>query len=94
MTEEISPKSYGTAVTLCGIFGVVGIHHFYLEDWAHGIVDLLLFVLTLYFFLTDQEGWALIFLAVDSLHTIVIFYYLIIERWRDGRGRLIKLSKS
>lgn len=94
MTEEISPKSYGTAVTLCGIFGVVGIHHFYLEDWAHGIVDLLLFILTLYFFLTDQEGWALIFLAVDSLHTIVIFYYLIIERWRDGRGRLIKLSKS
>lgn len=94
MTEEISPKSYGTAVTLCGIFGVVGIHHFYLEDWAHGIVDLLLFVLTLYFFFTDQEGWALIFLAVDSLHTIVIFYYLIIERWRDGRGRLIKLSKS
>lgn len=93
MTEEISPKSYGTAVTLCGVFGVIGIHHFYLEDWAHGIVDLLLFILTLYFFFTYQEGWALIFLAVDTLHTIIVFYYLIIERWRDGRGRLIKLSK-
>lgn len=94
MTQEIekSPKSYGTAVTLCGLFGTLGIHHFYLEDWWHGFADLGLFVLMVTFFIQGYDGLALLVLLLDGLHTIVIFYYLIIEKWRDGHGRPVLLS--
>ena len=43
--EVTSPKSYGTAVALCGVFGTVGLHHFYLGNIIHGLLDLGLFVL-------------------------------------------------
>ncbi|MEK9600974.1 MAG: TM2 domain-containing protein [Bacteroidota bacterium] len=33
--QEIkSEKRYTTAVILSGVFGVVGIHHFYVERWG------------------------------------------------------------
>ena len=35
-----SSKSYGAAVCLCAIFGLLGIHHFYLGRILHGIIDL------------------------------------------------------
>ena len=41
---EKSTKSYGAAVSLCGVFGTVGIHHFYLGNWLHGLFDLGLFI--------------------------------------------------
>ncbi len=90
--EETSPKSYGTAVILCGIFGVVGIHHFYLEDYLHGAVDLGLLILGLYLIYGVGSPVGLLFILVDILHTIVIFYLLIVEKWRDGQGRPIRLS--
>ncbi|WP_377511612.1 NINE protein [Octadecabacter sp. R77987] len=88
---EKSPKSYGVAVTLCGIFGVMGIHHFYLEDYLHGIADLALFVLAIWLFTQGNDGMAVLVLLVDALHSVIIFYYLIIEKWRDGQGRPIRL---
>lgn len=86
-SSERSPKSYGVAVALCGLFGTLGIHHFYLEDWLHGVADLGLFVLMLVFFYQGHLGLAALTLLIDGLHTIIIFYYLIIEKWRDGQGR-------
>ena len=86
-STERSPKSYGVAVTLCGVFGTLGIHHFYLGDWWHGLADLALFVLMVLFFTQGFAGLAFLTLLIDGLHTIVIFYYLIIEKWRDGQGR-------
>ena len=91
---ERSPKSYGTAVALCGVFGTLGIHHFYLEDYLHGIADLALFVLMIAFFVQGFEGYAMLVLLIDGLHTLVVFYYLIIEKWRDGKGRPILLSPT
>ena len=88
---EKSLKSYGVAVALCGVFGVVGIHHFYLEDYLHGIADLALFVLAIWLFTQGNGGMAMLVLLVDALHTIIIFYYLIIEKWRDGQGRPVRL---
>jgi len=35
----VSPKSYGVAVCLSTIFGVLGIHHFYLGRYLHGLLD-------------------------------------------------------
>ncbi|MEJ6477505.1 MAG: TM2 domain-containing membrane protein YozV [Paracoccaceae bacterium] len=93
MTEdpEKSPKSYGVAVVLCGIFGVMGIHHFYLEDYLHGIADLALFVLAIWLFAQGNVGMATLVILVDALHSVIIFYYLIIEKWRDGQGRPVTL---
>jgi len=91
VTQEKSPKSYGISVTLCGIFGVLGIHHFYLGDYLHGAVDLGLFILAVYLFSIGQDGMGMLFLLVDGLHSIIIFYYLIVEKWRDGQGRPVTL---
>ncbi|MGJ8628622.1 MAG: NINE protein [Sulfitobacter sp.] len=88
---ERSPKSYGIAVCLCGVFGTMGIHHFYLEDWWHGLADLALFILTITFFMQGLVWLAFITLMMDAIHTVIIFYYLIIEKWRDGQGRPVLL---
>lgn len=88
---EKSPKSYGIAVTLCGVFGVLGIHHFYLEDYAHGAADLGLFVLAVFLFSQGSLGLAAVAMLLDAVHSIIIFYYLIIEKWRDGQGRPVLL---
>ena len=89
MSDQIekSPKSYGVAVSLCGIFGVMGIHHFYLEDYLHGLADLALFIIAITFYVQGNVGLALLVMLLDALHSVIIFYYLIIEKWRDGRGR-------
>lgn len=89
-SRDISPKSYGTAVALCGVFGVMGIHHFYLGDWLHGLVDLGLLVATVALFAAGSP-LAFLFLLVDAVHTIVVFSMLIIGRWRDGEGRPIPI---
>jgi len=91
MTSEKSPKSYGTAVALCGVFGTLGIHHFYLGDWAHGLADIALLVLTIAFFAQGFVLLAIVTLLIDVGHTIFVFYMLIIEKWRDGEGRPVTL---
>ena len=90
VNQEKSPKSYGVSVILCGLFGTLGIHHFYLEDWLHGFADLGLFILMIVFFAQGYEGLAILALLIDALHTIVIFYLLIIGKWRDGQGRAVR----
>ena len=89
MTDQIekSPKSYGIAVSLCGVFGILGIHHFYLEDYPHGFADLGLFIIAMVFSIQGNDGLAVLVLLLDALHSVIIFYYLIIEKWRDGQGR-------
>ena len=90
-SSEKSPKSYGIAVMLCGIFGILGVHHFYLGDWLHGLADVALVVLAVGFAMQGYPDLALLVFLIDGLHTIIIFYFLIIEKWRDGQGRPILL---
>ena len=94
--ETKSDKSYGVAVILCGIFGIVGLHHFYIGNVVHGIFDLGLFLATLFFLVAGATpGYEPLFLVaglcffVDVLHTIIVFTRLIIGRQRDGAGRLV-----
>ena len=92
LSNSTSPKSFGIAVTLVGIFGVVGIHHFYLKNWLHGIFDLSLFLFAIYFLLQDEPaailtGVVLIFL--DFVHTVLVMFYLITGKQKDGAGQLI-----
>lgn len=89
MIKEPSPKSYVVAVCLSGIFGVMGIHHFYLGRYIEGLVDLALFIATLYFWYSGQVGWALLFFVVDGIHTFVVTIMLLVGAIKDGNGKLV-----
>jgi TM2 domain-containing membrane protein YozV len=88
-TEEASDKKYATAVILAGIFGTVGIHHFYVGRWKMGLLDLGMLIATIAFFIAEEPVMALIFLACDVIHTILVTYYLLVGQYRDGEGKLI-----
>ncbi|WP_299303759.1 TM2 domain-containing protein [uncultured Litoreibacter sp.] len=89
--DEKSPKSYGVAVILCGIFGTLGIHHFYLGNIVHGIFDLGLFLLFCVLFFGNAPLLGILVLLVDVAHTIYVFSMLIVEKWHDGEGRRVTL---
>jgi len=84
-----SDKSYVIAVCLSAVFGVVGIQHFYMGRYIEASLDLGMFLLTIYLFLTGQVGYALIVLVVDGLHTFVVTIMLLTGTFRDGEGNLI-----
>ena len=94
--NNYSSKSYGVAVSLCGIFGIVGIHHFYIGNHLHGIFDLSLLIFGVLFLIAGDglEGLGALLLVIDVIHTFVIFYKLITEKQKDGSGKLIVTSSG
>jgi len=89
MAREPSDKSYLVAVCLSAIFGVVGVHHFYIGRFIEGTIDFSLFVATIYFFVTGQFWLGLGFAVVDGLHTFIITIMLLTGSFKDGEGRVI-----
>ncbi|BCE03243.1 NINE protein [Marinicellulosiphila megalodicopiae] len=89
MNTVPSNKSYGVAVCLSGIFGVVGVHHFYLGRYIEGIIDFSMFVLSMYFFYTGQIWLAVLFFLVDGIHTFVVTIMLLTGSIKDGDGKLV-----
>lgn len=87
-TYELSSKSYGLAVCLSGIFGILGIHHFYLERWAMGLFDLTLSIAG-FGLLAMGQMWGLALLAIDGVHTVYVTYKLLVGEYVDGQGRFI-----
>ena len=86
--SEYSEKSYTIAVCFAAIFGIIGIHHFYVGRWRHGLFDLSLsiggIVLLLY-----GNLFGIVLLAIDLIHTVYFIYKLIVNEYRDGSGKLI-----
>ena len=97
-----SSKSYGAAVCLCAIFGLLGIHHFYLGRILHGIIDLSMTIGAIALIFTGQvqlyegsgtgggllmAGYGL--LIIDAIHTFTITILLLIGKYRDGRGFVV-----
>jgi hypothetical protein len=96
-STNYSSKSYGIAVSLCGIFGMVGIHHFYIGNYLHGIFDLSLLIFGVIFLLSGSSfyfSFGLLLLFIDFIHTFFIFYKLITEKQKDGFGKLIVISSG
>ncbi len=89
LREQPSDKSYTIAVCLSAIFGVVGIQHFYLGRIVEALIDLGLFIATIYFFITGQIPLALLVGAIDALHTFIVTIMLLTGTFRDGHGRLV-----
>ena len=92
--NNYSTKSYGVAVSLCGILGIGGIHHFYIGNHLHGIFDVSLLIFGFYFLISGPEGLGIFLLLIDVIHTFVIFYRLITEKQKDGSGKLIVTSSG
>ncbi len=93
MVENLSSKKYGVAVGLCGVFGMLGIHHFYIGNILHGIFDLsLLFIGIVLLSTSEYEGLGTLLLAIDFIHTVVVFFRLITEKQKDGYGKVIVLK--
>ena len=90
--EDISPKSFGVAVSLCGVFGILGIHHFYLGNIVHGLIDFLLFVAAMVCFFNNSDGWILfgmLLLMIDIGHSVWVMYMLFTGRTHDSKGKLV-----
>lgn len=87
--EQPSEKSYTIAVCLSAIFGVVGIQHFYLGRYVEATIDFVLFVATIYLFVSGQIIWAIGVGAIDAIHTFIVTIMLLTGSFRDGSGRLV-----
>ena len=92
--SDSSQKPYVTAVCLAAIFGTVGIHHFYVGRWLHGLFDLSLLIAAGIFFFSSAWILAGLFFFVDVVHTTYFVYKLIIGEYRDGSGKLIRIPGS
>jgi len=84
-----SDKNYIVAVSLSGIFGVLGIHHFYLGRYFWGIFDLGLSLLALYLFINGHVLEALATFAIDFIHSIFVTFLLLTGNMKDGNGNYV-----
>lgn len=95
MHNSPSSKSYSIAVSLCGVFGIIGVHHFYIGNILHGVLDLSLFITAIFLLNTPgSEALGGILLLIDFLHTFVVFYKLITEKQKDGNGKFITIASN
>jgi TM2 domain-containing membrane protein YozV len=90
MPQKIkSTKSYPVAVSISAVFGVLGIHHFYLGRHIEGVFDLTLSILAAYFYINGDIGIAVIAFALDSIHTFIITIMLLTGSFKDGKGHYV-----
>jgi hypothetical protein len=88
--ETASPKSYAIAVALSGIFGFVGVQHFYLGRYVEGAIDVALTIgWVSCFLILGEPVYGLLFLAADLAHSFIVSIMLMIGAYRDGQGRLV-----
>jgi len=84
-----SNKSYVVAVCLSGIFGVLGIHHFYLGRYLEGVFDLSLAITAWVLYLSGHPILAILVFAIDSIHTFIVTIMLLTGSIKDGQGHLV-----
>ena len=84
-----SPKSYGIAVALSGIFGFVGVQHFYLGRWFEGLVDVSLSIGWIYCFAIGEPLWAMALMVLDFGHSTIVTIMLLVGAFEDGQGRRV-----
>jgi hypothetical protein len=84
-----SKKSYAVAVCLSAIFGVLGIQHFYLGRYLLGLADLSLSVLAFYCLISGQLRYALLFFAIDFIHSLVVTIQLLTGSFEDREGHVV-----
>tara|TARA_Y200000002_G_C22122016_1_gene431157 strand:- start:135 stop:422 length:288 start_codon:yes stop_codon:yes gene_type:complete len=84
-----SPKKYATAVCLSGVFGLLGIHHFYLGRWIHGFIDFLMTIVGFILIAAGLDLPGITILCIDVIHTFVVTILLLVGAYKDGNGDLV-----
>jgi len=84
-----SPKSYVVAVCLSGVFGILGIHHFYLGRWMHGCLDLGMTLAAIFLIIIGGSLWGALILGVDVIHTFIVTILLLVGAYKDGNGKIV-----
>lgn len=87
--HAISPKQYALSVALCAIFGIVGLHWFYIGRSRYGLFDLGLSMLALVLLFSGHLVIGLILLLLDWIHSLVVTFRLLTGLEVDGEGRRI-----
>jgi len=67
----------------------MGIHHFYIGNYLHGILDLGLFIGFIWLYVLGSP-LALLVLFVDCIHTAYVFFMLIVGKQKDADGKVIR----
>ena len=67
----------------------MGIHHFYVGRFTMGLLDLGLFIATMYCYINNHLLFAALFFVIDLMHTVIVTYLLLIGKYKDGQGKLI-----
>ncbi len=86
---RVSPKSYVVATAYAAVFGILGVHFFYLGRVGMGLLDLSLSVLGLGLLLGGEPLWGGLILALDFLHSVTVTFRLLVGLEVDGDGRRI-----
>ncbi len=89
LDSRVSGKSYGTAVILSGIFGFVGVQHFYLGRWLEGLLDLGLTICWIYSLVVGEILFAILFMLADFGHSFIVTIRLLTGSFADGQGRIV-----
>ena len=84
-----SNKSYTAAVCLSGIFGILGIQHFYLGRIGLGIFDLGLSIAGFTLLMVGYPVIGIILLGIDFIHTIIVTFQLLVGQFKDGEGKIV-----
>lgn len=86
---EKSDKKYSTAVILSAIFGIFGIHHFYLGRWLHGLLDISMTLGAFILISLEHILFGSLLLGIDIIHTFIVTIILLVGAYRDGKGCLV-----
>jgi len=84
-----SQKSYVLAVCLSSVFGLLGIHHFYLGRWIHGFLDFSMTIAAFILIVAGLDLLGIIILCIDVAHTFVVTILLLVGAYKDGNGDLV-----
>ncbi len=84
-----SEKSYVVAVSLSGFFGFLGVQHFYLGRYLEGLIDVLLTIAWLYYFIVERPLIGLTYLGIDFLHAFITTILLLTGSMKDGKGHVV-----
>jgi len=85
----VSRRRYGVAVALSAVFGVLGVHHFYLGRHGLGLLDMGMTIVGFALIALDHTALGVLVLAVDFFHGLFETIRLAIGAYHDGDGAVV-----
>jgi TM2 domain-containing membrane protein YozV len=85
----ISKRRYGVAVALSSVFGVLGLHHFYLGRPGLGLLDLGMSIAAFGLLVFGEIELGVLVLLADFAHGIYETVRLVTGGYRDGAGAVV-----